>query len=148
MRLWRTPGRLGIAAILAVTACGTTTPRLVPQIAPGDSYPNAVADDGNIVRSMSEGGQSNLPYVLDGTVEYVTEHSLLIRSDELGVEHLFVTRDTRVTLDGKPAAFSRIRPGTRIRAAYGPTGLAWALQAGRGATDDRSGGGSPPPGRE
>jgi hypothetical protein len=127
-------GGLALAAGLTLLACQTMTPQLGPMSAPAEAYPNAVTDDDTVPRSMAEGGQSDQPYVLDGTVQSLTEHSILIEVDDLGNKQLFVNRRTKITVDGKPAALSDIRPGTRIRAAYSPTRVAWALQAGEGAT--------------
>ena len=136
---WWTDARpLALAMGLAILGCRAVAPPhwFVPVPLPAEAFPNAVTDDGNAVRSMSEGGQSDQPYVVDGTVELLTEHSLVIQTDELGQTHLYVNRHTEITLDRRPARLADLRPGVRIRAAYSPTHLAWALQAGEGATSD------------
>ncbi len=64
----------------------------------------------------------------------LTPHTVLIWSDERGGKQLYVNPHTEITVDGKPAALSDLRPGMPIRVAYSATKVAWALQAGEGAT--------------
>ncbi len=132
MHTWTDLRWLALAAGLAILGCEGTTPHLDPLFGPGEAYPNAVTDDGDIKRSMAEGGQSDQPYVVDGTVQSLTAHTVLIETNQVGNRQLLVNRHTEITVDGKPAAFSAIRPGTRIRAAYGLADVAYALQAGQG----------------
>ncbi len=136
MHIWNTTRRLALTAALGLLACRTSSSIAPPVPAPGDSFPIAFTDDENAVRSMAEGGQSDQPYVMDGTVQELTAHTILIWSDELGGKQLYVNPHTDITVDGEPAALSDVRPGMPIRAAYSPTKVAWALQAGQGATPD------------
>ncbi len=140
MRTFNIPW-LGLGAGLALLACKGPSSVAQPIAVPADSMPNAVADDDHAVPSMSEGGVSTQPYTIDGTVQQVTGRSVLIRSDEVGTRQVLVNRHTDIALDGHPAALSDVRPGMRVRAAYGSTGVAYSLQAGEGATprDDRRG---------
>lgn len=130
------PRRILSLAALLVAACTTTRYPPVGVAGPADGLPNAVSDDGNPAISMSEGGPSTLPYVVDGEVTEVTAHTVSIRSSELGDRWLTVPTRTPVTLDGRPAHLSQLRPGMPLRAAYSATGVAQALQAGKGAFED------------
>jgi hypothetical protein len=126
-----------LAGAAALTGVACTTPA-APGLAfgPAEGLPNAVADDGNIVQDMAEGGVSSRPYVLDGTVQEVFTRSILIQS-EVGSRHLRVTDRTEITRDGETVTLDQIQPGSLIRASYGPTRVAQALDVGPSAVDDR-----------
>ncbi len=124
-----TGGGFVLAAALTVAAPYPRGSFVGPAFEPGDGMPNAVVDDGRAVHSMAEGGTAVQPFVVDGTVQQVTEHSVLVESRGLGGEHLYVSRHTAITLDGRDASLAELRPGMRIRAAYRAAGTAQALEA-------------------